>query len=84
MSVSQTSDSIPVVARMERTSLRSAPSDRPSGRSASSIHRIARPWRNDVNRPPDFERLRAVAADSPTIELLGPPPFDLAEEPAPA
>jgi uncharacterized cupin superfamily protein len=40
--------------------------------------------REDVNRPPDFERLRAVAADSPTIELLGPPPFDLAEEPAPA
>jgi quercetin dioxygenase-like cupin family protein len=35
----------------------------------------------DATRPPDFERLRAAASDSPTIELLGPPPFDLTDEP---
>jgi quercetin dioxygenase-like cupin family protein len=30
---------------------------------------------NDASRPPDLERLRAAAAASPSIELLGPPPF---------
>lgn len=29
----------------------------------------------DESRPPDLERLRAAAAASDTIELLGPPPF---------
>jgi quercetin dioxygenase-like cupin family protein len=29
----------------------------------------------DVSRPPDWERLRAAAERSNTIELLGPPPF---------
>jgi quercetin dioxygenase-like cupin family protein len=29
----------------------------------------------DVGRPPDFDRLRAVAAGSDHIEILGPPPF---------
>jgi len=29
----------------------------------------------DSARPPDFERLREAAGRSPTIELLGPPPF---------
>jgi quercetin dioxygenase-like cupin family protein len=36
----------------------------------------------DATRPPDIERLRAVAERSPTIELLGPPPFE-AEAAAP-
>ncbi len=27
------------------------------------------------SHPPDWDRLRAVAATSPSIELLGPPPF---------
>ena len=31
----------------------------------------------DADRPPDFARLRAAAARSEHIELLGPPPFDL-------
>ena len=31
----------------------------------------------DADRPPDFARLRAAAARSDHIELLGPPPFDL-------
>ena len=31
----------------------------------------------DAHRPPDFARLRAAAARSEHIELLGPPPFDL-------
>jgi quercetin dioxygenase-like cupin family protein len=30
----------------------------------------------DFSRPGDFERLGEVAAASPTIELLGPPPFE--------
>jgi uncharacterized cupin superfamily protein len=30
---------------------------------------------DDVSRPADFARLRAVAERSPSIELLGPPPF---------
>lgn len=40
----------------------------------------------DAARPADFDRLRAVAAQSPSIEILGPPPFDdvLAELAAPA
>jgi len=29
----------------------------------------------DASRPPDLARLRAGAAQSPSIELLGPPPF---------
>jgi quercetin dioxygenase-like cupin family protein len=29
----------------------------------------------DASRPPDLARLRAGAMASPTIELLGPPPF---------
>jgi quercetin dioxygenase-like cupin family protein len=29
----------------------------------------------DVSRPPDFARLREVADRSPSIEVLGPPPF---------
>lgn len=30
---------------------------------------------DDALRPPDFDRLRAVAERSPSIEILGPPPF---------
>jgi len=29
----------------------------------------------DASRPPDFARLRKVADHSPSIEVLGPPPF---------
>jgi quercetin dioxygenase-like cupin family protein len=29
----------------------------------------------DASRPPDFARLREVADGSPSIEVLGPPPF---------
>jgi quercetin dioxygenase-like cupin family protein len=29
----------------------------------------------DISRPPDWARLRAVAERSPTIEIIGPPPF---------
>ena len=36
----------------------------------------------DASRPPDWARLREVAEQSDTIELLGPPPFR--EEPAAA
>ena len=28
------------------------------------------------SRPPDFEKIRAIAERSDTIEILGPPPFD--------
>ena len=35
----------------------------------------------DASRPPDWARLRAVAERSPSIEILGPAPF---EAPAPA
>ena len=39
----------------------------------------------DESRPPDWERLRAVAERSESIELLGPAPFPaLEQEPAPA
>jgi quercetin dioxygenase-like cupin family protein len=34
---------------------------------------------DDAARPPDFARLRAAAERSPSIEILGPPPFTLAE-----
>jgi quercetin dioxygenase-like cupin family protein len=30
----------------------------------------------EAARPADFDRLRAVAESSPSIEILGPPPFD--------
>ena len=30
---------------------------------------------DDAARPPDIDRLRAAAERSPSIELLGPPPF---------
>ena len=33
---------------------------------------------NDAERPPDFARLREAAEESPSLELLGPPPFALA------
>jgi quercetin dioxygenase-like cupin family protein len=36
----------------------------------------------DANRPADFDRLRAAANGSPSIELLGPPPFAHVEEAA--
>lgn len=39
------------------------------------IEPITRP--EDADRPPDFARLRAAAARSEHIELLGPPPFEL-------
>jgi quercetin dioxygenase-like cupin family protein len=32
---------------------------------------------DDVDRPAEFDRLRAVAAGSDHIEILGPPPFQL-------
>ena len=32
----------------------------------------------NASRPADFEQLRAVAEQSPSIELLGPPPFKAA------
>jgi len=32
------------------------------------------------SRPPDFARVRDVAERSDTIEILGPPPFDSAEQ----
>jgi quercetin dioxygenase-like cupin family protein len=32
----------------------------------------------DVSRPPDWARLRAVAATSEVIEILGPAPFEVA------
>jgi quercetin dioxygenase-like cupin family protein len=39
----------------------------------------------DASRPADFARLREVAESSPSIELLGPPPFEAADhEAAPA
>jgi len=34
----------------------------------------------DISRPPDWERLREVAERSPTIEILGPPPFAQARQ----
>jgi quercetin dioxygenase-like cupin family protein len=36
----------------------------------------------DASRPPDIARLRAGAEQSDSIELLGPPPFDVTHEPA--
>jgi quercetin dioxygenase-like cupin family protein len=36
----------------------------------------------DASRPPDFARLREAAQRSDTIELLGPPPFDVTPVPA--
>jgi hypothetical protein len=39
---------------------------------------------DDISRPPDWERLRAAAERSPTIELLGPPPFAAAQQEAAA
>lgn len=36
----------------------------------------------DARRPADFARLRAAAERSPSIEILGPPPFARAAEPA--
>jgi quercetin dioxygenase-like cupin family protein len=39
---------------------------------------------DDISRPPDWARLRAAADRSPTIELLGPPPFAAAHEEAAA
>jgi quercetin dioxygenase-like cupin family protein len=35
----------------------------------------------DASRPPDFARLRAAAEQSPSIQLLGPPPFAAAQQP---
>ena len=37
---------------------------------------------DDAARPPDFARLSAVAERSPSIEILGPPPFEPAATPA--
>jgi hypothetical protein len=34
----------------------------------------------DASRPADFARLRAVAERSPSIEILGPPPFATAPQ----
>jgi quercetin dioxygenase-like cupin family protein len=34
----------------------------------------------DISRPPDWARLREAAERSPTIELLGPPPFAAAQQ----
>jgi quercetin dioxygenase-like cupin family protein len=34
----------------------------------------------DVERPPDWDRLRAAAARADSIEVLGPPPFAVAEQ----
>lgn len=39
---------------------------------------------DDISRPPDWARLRAAAERSPSIELLGPPPFAAAQEKAAA
>jgi hypothetical protein len=36
----------------------------------------------DASRPPDWERLRAAAERSETIELLGPPPFAVVRQEA--
>ena len=36
----------------------------------------------DASRPPDWARLRAVAEQSESIELLGPPPFEAAQQEA--
>ncbi len=36
----------------------------------------------DRTRPAEFSRLMAAAESSPTIELLGPPPFEPVAEPA--
>jgi len=36
----------------------------------------------DAHRPADFARLRAAAERSPSIEILGPPPFAQSAEPA--
>jgi quercetin dioxygenase-like cupin family protein len=36
----------------------------------------------DISRPPDWDRLREAAERSPTIELLGPPPFAAARQQA--
>lgn len=33
---------------------------------------------DDPENRPDFNRLREAAERSPSIEILGPPPFDLA------
>ena len=38
----------------------------------------------DAHRPADFARLRAAAERSPSIEILGPPPFAQSAEPAAA
>jgi quercetin dioxygenase-like cupin family protein len=39
----------------------------------------------DASRPPDWARLREVAARSESIELLGPPPFPVTQhQPAPS
>jgi quercetin dioxygenase-like cupin family protein len=34
----------------------------------------------DAERPPDWDRLRAVAERSDSIEVLGPPPFAVAQQ----
>lgn len=36
----------------------------------------------DETRPPDWDRLRRVAAASDSIEILGPPPFDRSMQPS--
>jgi quercetin dioxygenase-like cupin family protein len=33
---------------------------------------------DDVSRPPDFDRLRAVAESTGCLQILGPPPFEQA------
>jgi quercetin dioxygenase-like cupin family protein len=38
----------------------------------------------DISRPPDWARLRAAAERSPTIEILGPPPFAAVQQEAAA
>ena len=38
----------------------------------------------DAGRPPDWDRLRAAAERSPSIEIMGPPPFAPLAEPAQA
>lgn len=38
----------------------------------------------DISRPPDWARLRAAAERSPTIEILGPPPFAAVQQQAAA
>jgi hypothetical protein len=55
-----------------------------AGDGGGVLPRVTEPIRSpeDISRPPDWDRLREAAERSPTIELLGPPPFAAARQQA--